>query len=106
MYFLYFLKRNHFSAQLQSWLESGQSETLQQLDIVPDAILEKKSWTFLQTRLKLLMMAYKTTLEADLKLLDDENISANRKLAIRMRLTEKRILKNAIDYVEQRLKTL
>lgn len=103
-YIPYVIIVNSFpTAQLQSWLESDRSETLQKLEIAPDTVLEKKSWTFLQTRLKLLLAAYRTTLEEDSKLLNGNHISANKKLAIRMRLTEKRILKDTINFVEQRL---
>ncbi|XP_056631970.1 actin-histidine N-methyltransferase [Diorhabda sublineata] len=83
--------------QLKYWLESNESSVFQCLNIN----FEKKCWSFLQARLKLLLGTYKTTIEEDLKLLQDEQLSPNRKLAIRMRLTEKMILKNGIDYVDR-----
>lgn len=90
--------------QLRHWLENDRSDDVQYLECALDTSLEKKSWTFLQARLKLLLGIYKTTLEEDLKLLEDKQLSANRSLAIRMRTTEKMILKNGIDYVDQYIK--
>lgn len=98
------MKIRSITGQLQSWLESDRSEVLQQIEIAPDTALEKKSWTFLQTRLKLLLAAYKTTLEEDLKLLSDsQKITRNKTLAIKMRVTEKKILRDTVDYIEQRI---
>lgn len=56
------------------------------------------------TRLKLLLAAYKTTLEEDEEIIAKNEGSMNRLLAIRMRVTEKRILRNALDYVEKKIK--
>lgn len=72
-------------------------------DIV-DETLEKKSWNFLLARLKLLLAAYKTTLEEDVEIINKKLGSPNKLLAVRMRFTEKRILKNAVDYIERKIK--
>lgn len=94
----------NFSDALQHWLDSDRPTDLEYPDCAMDTDLEKKSWTFLRMRLKLLLANYATTLEEDLKLLTDDSsskMSANKKLAVRMRATEKRILEDAAVYVEQ-----
>lgn len=90
--------------QLRHWLENDRSDDIQYLECALDTSLEKKSWIFLQARLKLLLAIYKTTLEEDLKLLQEKRLSVNQRLAIRMRTTEKIILKSGIEYVEQYIK--
>ncbi|CAH1159824.1 unnamed protein product [Phaedon cochleariae] len=87
--------------QLLHWLESDRSDDLRYLECALDTTLEKKSWTFLQARLKLLLGIYKTTLEEDLELLQDKELGANKVLGIRMRAIEKRILRGAIEYIDQ-----
>ena len=49
----------------------------------------------------LLLSSYKTTLEDDLKVLKDQEMSTNMRLAVRMRVTEKKILHRVKGYVEQ-----
>ncbi|CAG9861295.1 unnamed protein product [Phyllotreta striolata] len=90
--------------QLRHWLDSDRSDDVQYLECALDTCLEKKSWSFLQARLKLLLAIYKTTLEEDGKLLEDTGLGTNRKLAIRMRSTEKSILRSWMDYVDQYIK--
>ncbi|CAG9836561.1 unnamed protein product [Diabrotica balteata] len=90
--------------QLRHWLDNDRSDDVQYLECALDTSLEKKSWIFLQARLKLLLGIYKTTLDGDLKLLENKELSANRRLAIKMRATEKMVLVNAIEYVEQYIK--
>lgn len=92
------------SEQLENWLNSDKPGDLQYQDCALPTDLENKTWTFLQIRLKLILSTYKTTLTEDEKLMTDLNISACEKLAIQMRLTEKRILQGALNYVEQRIK--
>ncbi|KAG5877595.1 hypothetical protein JTB14_027599 [Gonioctena quinquepunctata] len=93
--------------QLQHWLESDRADDLKYSDCALDTTLEKKSWTFLQARLKLLLGIYKTTLEEDLGVLEGKRsnkgkqMSANARLAVGMRAIEKKILTAAIEYVEQ-----
>lgn len=69
-----------------------------------DDTLEKKSWNFLLARLKLLLAAYKTSLEEDVDIINKKLGTPNKLLAVRMRVTEKKILKNAVDYIERRIK--
>ncbi|XP_057661907.1 actin-histidine N-methyltransferase [Diorhabda carinulata] len=90
--FIYIFKMNQ--EHLEYWLKSEGYNFSLCLNI-------QESWSFLQTRLKLLLGTYKTTIEEDLKLLQEEQLSPNRKLAIRMRLTEKMILKKGIDYADR-----
>lgn len=91
-----------FLEQLEHWLENGKSADLQYIECALDTSLEKKSWTFLQTRLKLLLKAYKTTADEDRKLLAEDNqMTPNKQLAIRMRLTEKLIINDTLNYVDQ-----
>lgn len=69
-----------------------------------DPALEKKSWTFLRNRLQLLLGIYATTLEEDKKMLEDESlINSNKRLCIRMRTTEKKILTTVMNYAIQRM---
>lgn len=95
------------SDELNKWLASEDFKELQQIqsgDLNP--ALENKSWTFLRNRLQLLLGMYSTTLEEDAKLLEQEgkaNIYTNKRLAIRMRTTEKKILKAVIEYAEERI---
>ncbi|CAH0559894.1 unnamed protein product [Brassicogethes aeneus] len=86
--------------QLDHWLESDKTADLEYIECALDTVLEKKSWTYLQDRLKLLMASYKTTLEEDLKLIKTD-ITDNRKLAVKMRISEKIILKETVEYIEQ-----
>lgn len=89
--------------QLDHWLESDKTSDLEYVECALDTVLEKKSWTYLQDRLKLLLACYKTTIENDLEILKTD-ISENRKLAIRMKTTEKRILRDTVEYIEQYIK--
>lgn len=77
---------------------------LQNIECAFDTGFEKKYWNFFLMRLKLILSTYKTSLEEDLKLISDNKLSSNSILAIRMRASEKTILKSAIEYAEQRMK--
>lgn len=57
-------------------------------------------------RIKLLLAAYKSTFADDVKLLANNEVELNerRRLAIRMRVSEKKILSHVLDYVEQYIK--
>jgi histone-lysine N-methyltransferase SETD3 len=87
--------------QLDHWITSDKSGDLEYIDCALDTALETKSWCFLQARLKLLLSTYKTTLEEDEKLIAEARVSSNRLLAIKMRATEKRIIRETLEYVEQ-----
>lgn len=50
-------------------------------------------------------MAYKTSVEEDKKLLAEEKqMTLNTQLAIRMRLTEKLIINDTLNYIDQYIK--
>ncbi|CAH1997588.1 unnamed protein product [Acanthoscelides obtectus] len=89
--------------QLDHWLLTTPLDQLENSKVTIDAELDKKVWKFLQTRLKLLQGLYKTTLQEDVQILKRKDLSDNRKLAIRMRMTEKRIFEDALKYVNQRI---
>ncbi|KAL1510056.1 hypothetical protein ABEB36_004712 [Hypothenemus hampei] len=93
------------SDQLNHWINSDRTADLLHWECALDTSLEIKVWTFLKTRLSLLLASYKTKLEEDEKLLlHGQNLSENTKLAIRMRITEKRLLRGCLEYVEQMVK--
>ncbi|XP_076359658.1 actin-histidine N-methyltransferase-like isoform X2 [Tachypleus tridentatus] len=68
-------------------------------DIQSTDHLTQDALVFLKTRITLLLRAYPTTLEDDEKLLQNEELSSRRHLAIMLRLTEKRILSSAFQYL-------
>lgn len=84
---------------MNKWLEEQDATVLKNLNFNDEA-LNKKCWNFLQTRLHLLLSAYKTTLEEDEQIIANKEGTPNRIMAIRMRATEKRILRNALNFVE------
>lgn len=86
------------------WLNSDKPNDLHYLDCAVPTNLENKTWSFLQTRLKLILSSYKTTSEEDSKILANEELNPCMKLAIAMRLTEKNLLQMALNYTEQRIK--
>nr|XP_023021881.1 histone-lysine N-methyltransferase setd3 [Leptinotarsa decemlineata] len=90
--------------QLQHWLESDRADDLRYSQCALDTSLEKKSWTFLQARLRLLLGIYKTSIEEDQKLLAGKQLNANKRLAVGMRAIEKKILASAVEYVDQYIK--
>lgn len=96
-------KKLSLLADLDKWLALTDLTPLENLDY-NDEILTKKSWNFLLARFKLLLATYKTTLEQDEEIIAKKEGSANKLLAIRMRAAEKRVLKNALDYVEKKIK--
>ncbi|KAJ8922590.1 hypothetical protein NQ315_007620 [Exocentrus adspersus] len=90
--------------QLQHWLDSDKSNDLQYAACALDTSLERKCWSFLQARLKLLLGIYKTTLQEDLAMIQESTGTNNKRLAVRMRATEKKILRDTVEYVEQFVK--
>ncbi|XP_066260483.1 actin-histidine N-methyltransferase [Euwallacea similis] len=87
--------------KLDHWLKSEKVLDLQHPDCSLDTALEKKSWTFLETRLNLLLASYKTKIDEDRHLLSSEGLSENARLAIRMRFTEKKLLNDCLQYVHE-----
>lgn len=50
------------------------------------------------------MCAYKTNLEEDERIIKENKGNQNKLLAVKMRATEKRILKSALKFIEERIK--
>lgn len=92
--------------QLERWTASPDVESLLLEDCPQlDAELNAKAWAFLQVRVKLLLAAYPTKLEDDEALLvdpKDARLSHCARLAVQLRCEEKRLLRDALAYVEQR----
>lgn len=99
--------------QLDHWLSSDHIEDLFHMDCALDHELEKKVWTFLLTRLQILLSVYPTTLEADRLALENSakanetsngvKLSPATRCAIQLRYSEKLILQDAIEYVKQHM---
>ncbi|XP_038075017.1 actin-histidine N-methyltransferase-like [Patiria miniata] len=87
--------------------DKNKTESLGRL-IRPNCLISKANelrvWSFLETRLSLLLRQYKTTIEEDIEQLSKTDLSSNSKLCIQLRLLEKRILHNAIAYIKIRRK--
>lgn len=96
---------------LKHWLENDKCATdLFYQDCALDTEHEIKTLAFLKIRLKLLLQAFPTSLDDDQQLLDGQQKKRQQQLGhiksmlIQYRITEKRILKEALEYVEQRTK--
>lgn len=101
--------KNIFSEQLDHWLASDRSNDLLHLDCALETALETKIWTFLKMRLMILLKSFTTTLVEDEAIMEahrkgQNKLGHNRALVIQFRITEKRILQDALEYVEQRTK--
>ncbi|XP_031830479.1 SET domain containing 3 [Nomia melanderi] len=89
--------------ELTHWLRSDRVYDLKHMDCALETIVEENVRKFLLTRLQLLIANYPTTLKEDLQLLET-SLPQMRKLAIQLRVTEKKILLAALEYVEQWIK--
>lgn len=97
--------------QLNHWLAPEKvGSDLLYLDCALDTALEIKTWNFLKMRLTLLLKAFPTNLEDDVKLLEQHQKKGQQKLShiktmiVQYRITEKRILSDALTYIEERSK--
>lgn len=97
--------------QLKHWLAPDKSASdLLYLDCALETELEIKTWNFLKMRLTLLLKSFPTTLEDDINLLEQHQKKGQQKLShtktmiIQYRITEKRILREALTYIEERSK--
>lgn len=102
---------NMNAEQLQHWLAPEKvASDLLYLDCALDTALEIKTWTFLKMRLTLLLKAFPTTLDEDVNILQSHQKKGQQKLGhiktmtLQYRSTEKRILQNALGYIEERIK--
>lgn len=89
--------------ELDHWLESDKVFDLKHIDCALETVVEENVRKFLLARLKLLIANYPTSQEEDVEILKT-TLPQLKKLAIQLRLTEKKILQNALDYVEQWIK--
>lgn len=97
--------------QLNHWLAPDKQHTdLLYLDCALDTALEIKTWNFLKMRLTLLLKAFPTTHDDDVNLLEQHQKKGQQKLGhiktmiVQYRITEKRILRDALAYIEERIK--
>lgn len=95
--------------QLSHWTESDRASDLLHIDCALETCVESKTWTYLQTRLMLLLRVFPTTLEED-EAIWEKHINGQPKLnyiksmILIYRILEKKILLNALDYAKQRTK--
>lgn len=106
---VYFIVSHWFSEHLDHWLASERSNDLLHVDCALDTTLEMKIWTFLKMRLTILLKSFTTTIVEDEAIVDahrkgQNKLGHNKALIIQFRLIEKRILQDALEYVEQRTK--
>ncbi|XP_071787980.1 actin-histidine N-methyltransferase-like [Asterias amurensis] len=89
--------------------DKNKTESLGRL-VRPNCLISKANelrvWSFLETRLVLLLRQYKTTIEEDTEQLSQKDATPNSALCIQLRLSEKRILNNAISYIKTRRRIL
>lgn len=97
--------------QLTHWLAPDKCATdLLHLDCALNTELETKTWTFMKTRITLLLRAFGTTIDDDERALEMHQKKGQQKLGhiksliITFRLNEKRILRDALMYVDERIK--
>lgn len=97
--------------QLNHWLAPDKvASDLLYLDCALDTTLEIKTWNFLKMRLTLLLKSFPTSLEDDVNALEQHQKKGQQKLGhiktmiIQYRITEKRILRDALAYIEERSK--
>ncbi|KAG7198946.1 hypothetical protein KM043_015909 [Ampulex compressa] len=89
--------------ELTHWLCSDRVNNLKHMDCALEKVVEENVGKFLLTRLKLLIANYPTTLKEDMQLLET-TLPQIKKLAVQLRVTEKKILLNALEYVQQWIK--
>lgn len=97
--------------QLNHWLAPNKQATdLLHLDCALDTSLELKTWNFLKMRLVLLLKAFPTSHTEDVALLEQHQRKGQQKLdhiktmSVQYRISEKRILSDALSYIEERTK--
>ncbi|XP_015176838.1 PREDICTED: histone-lysine N-methyltransferase setd3 isoform X1 [Polistes dominula] len=94
---------NMRKADLTRWLKSDKVTDLKHVDCALDTIVEENVMKFLLDRLKLLLAKYPSTLEEDLEKLNTR-LPKRQRLIVQLRVSEMKILLNALDYVKQWLK--
>ncbi|KAI4495742.1 hypothetical protein M0802_008365 [Mischocyttarus mexicanus] len=94
---------NMRKAELTHWLKSDKVTDLKHIDCALDTIVEESVMKFLLDRLKLLLAKYPSTIEEDLEKLNTR-LPKMQRLIVQLRVSEMKILLNALDYVKQWLK--
>ncbi|CAB3360281.1 Hypothetical predicted protein [Cloeon dipterum] len=90
--------------QLDHWLAKQEgSKDLEHNDCALDSELESKAWTFLKTRVTLLLASYNSSLQDDELLLQSRSINSYKRLAVQQRAAEKKILHETLIYAQQKL---
>jgi len=97
---------NMVESELDHWLTSTREQDLFHIDCALDTSLEKKTWTYIETRLMLLMRSMVGTLEQDendFKAVENKTtqMSPTATSILQYRILEKRILKEAFEYAAQ-----
>lgn len=97
--------------QLTHWLAPNKQATdLLYLDCALETSLEMKTWNYLKMRLLLLLKAFSTSHADDVAQLELHQRKGQQKLGhiktmiVQYRITEKRILNDALSYIEERTK--
>lgn len=92
---------------LMHWLTTGHERDLFELDCSLDPVIEKRAWLFLKMRFTILLRAFPTSLNDDLSLLENHKkepckLGHIKVMILKYRIIEKRILTEAIEYVDKR----
>lgn len=102
---------NMDEGQLTHWLAPDKCATdLLHLDCALNTEVETKTWIFMKTRITLLLKSFATSIEDDEHLLEMHAKKGQQKLGhiklliVQFRLNEKRILRDALTYVGERIK--
>lgn len=89
--------------ELKEWLMKANEDTselkkLSEKEIFVKEETENKGWQFLETRLSLLLKQYKNTDSEDSELLENPEFSHHKKLCIRLKRAEKKVLQIALKH--------
>lgn len=90
-------------------MASERSTDLLHLDCALETALDTKTWQFLKMRLTILLKAFPTTMQEDQVILDahkkgQNKLSHVKAMIVQFRITEKIILLDALEYVDERTK--
>ena len=93
--------------QLEKWHREDKTRDLLNEELSEDD-LDKKAYTYLQTRCTLLLRSYPTTLEKDEAILKGEGEEGNdlkqmTRFCVQLRAEEKRILNDNIEFCKNKL---
>jgi len=89
---------------LEHWLSSERSCDLVYPDCAVTTEVESKTWKFLRNRICLLQRGYCTALDEDCMFLNRPDLTPCQRIAVQLRVTEKKILAATEDYVKQQMK--